>query len=262
VGSEMCIRDRTSAFIVPIQSGARVGTLRSATEKAFATSLLRFTRPICRLTYACECAARASDATGQLPPEPDAYRMRGGKLPRRPPHVDARDVGVCKVCAGSVWEVTAGKAVHVQPSLESLAYWLDSWEGTIVFTGDTSPCPSVIDLARGADTLVCMCVEANGLRRSGGKVFTCALCGSSYTNPLWSTRRLIVCPPVNMRCTRSSSLLMSVRFGSAIDSNRDGSGRMISRASVAAQPCSPFPKPGYWSSHHWVWDGGGIPARG
>ena len=88
-----------------------------------------------------------------------AYQERGGKLPRKPPSVDARDVGPGKVFSGPDWEVTAAPAEHVQPYLDSLAYRLDSEEGSVVVTGDTRPCQSVVDLARGCDVLVCLCVD-------------------------------------------------------------------------------------------------------
>lgn len=35
------------------------------------------------------------------------------------------------------WQVTAAPAIHVQPSLGSLAYRVDTAEGSAVFTGDT-----------------------------------------------------------------------------------------------------------------------------
>ena len=93
---------------------------------------------------------------------------RGGTLPRKPPHVLAKDVGPGPVHRGREWAVSAAPAEHVQPYLDSLAYRLDSTEGSIVFTGDTQPCRSVVDLARGADMLLCMCwddqerMQANG----------------------------------------------------------------------------------------------------
>jgi ribonuclease Z len=85
------------------------------------------------------------------------YVNRGGVLPRRPPTVDAKDVGPGLVYAGKDWQVTAAPAEHVEPWLDSLAYRIDTPGGSIVITGDTQPCPSVIDLARDADMLVSMC---------------------------------------------------------------------------------------------------------
>ena len=84
------------------------------------------------------------------------YVNRGGTLPRRPPEVEALDVGPGKVCSGMDWEVVAAPAEHVQPWLDSLAYRLESESGSIVFTGDTQPCDSVTELASGADTC-CAC---------------------------------------------------------------------------------------------------------
>jgi len=88
----------------------------------------------------------------------EAYTMRGGKLPRRPPTVAAKDIGPGKVVQGKNWEVTSAPAEHVQPWLDSLAYRLDSDEGSVVVTGDTSPCQTVAELAQGADTLIYVCV--------------------------------------------------------------------------------------------------------
>jgi len=61
------------------------------------------------------------------------------------------------VYEGHDWSVTAAPAEHVQPYLDSLAYRLDTADGSIVFTGDTQPCQSVVELARGADVMLCMC---------------------------------------------------------------------------------------------------------
>ncbi len=82
---------------------------------------------------------------------------RGGTLPRKPPEALAKDVAPGKVFSGRDWEMTAAVAEHVQPYLDSLAYRIDSPEGSIVFTGDTQPCESVVALARGADLMLCMC---------------------------------------------------------------------------------------------------------
>ena len=96
------------------------------------------------------------------------FQNRGGILPRTPPNVLAKDVEPGKVYSGKEWEVTAAPALHVQPYLDSLAYRIDSSEGSAVFTGDTEPCQPVVDIAKDADVLVSMCwddqevMEANG----------------------------------------------------------------------------------------------------
>ena len=85
---------------------------------------------------------------------------RGGTLPRKPPDVFAKDVTEGKVFVGDDWEVTAAIAEHAQPWLDSLAYRFDTPEGSMVFTGDTRPCKSVVDLASNADIMFYMCWDA------------------------------------------------------------------------------------------------------
>jgi ribonuclease BN (tRNA processing enzyme) len=99
------------------------------------------------------------------------FANRGGMRRRRPPQIDAVDIDATFVLDEDGFSVRAADTVHAQPWLESVAYRVDSAEGSIVFTGDTEPVDSVVDLARGADVLVCMCwdldaaMEAEGLSR-------------------------------------------------------------------------------------------------
>src|SRR5215207_11775433 len=93
--------------------------------------------------FAHDWIARVNAPTSQ-----QVYVNRGGVLPRMPPQVATADIGPGLVNQGNGWTVTAAPAIHVQPWLDSLAYRLDSPEGSVVFTGDTQPCQSVIDLAR------------------------------------------------------------------------------------------------------------------
>ena len=96
------------------------------------------------------------------------YENRGGKLPRKPPEAIAKDVEPGHVFSSRDWQVTAAVAEHVQPYMDSLAYRLETLDGTVVFTGDTRPCDTVQELAKGADVLLCMCwgdqevVDASG----------------------------------------------------------------------------------------------------
>jgi len=85
------------------------------------------------------------------------FENRGGTLPRPPLRVLARDIGPGKVYSGKGWEVTAVHNMHRRPRLESLAYRLDTASGSIVFAGDTEPFEAVVDLARGADAMLCTC---------------------------------------------------------------------------------------------------------
>jgi ribonuclease Z len=99
------------------------------------------------------------------------YVNRGGTLPRKPPSVIAKDVGPGIVHSGRDWEVISAPAEHVQPFLDSLAYRVNSPEGSVVFTGDTQPCQSVVDLARGADMLLCMCWDDQECMIQSGENF-------------------------------------------------------------------------------------------
>ena len=85
------------------------------------------------------------------------YVNRGGVLPRPEPVVDVHEVGPGVVVDGERWRVTATHARHVEPWLESLAYRVDTAEGSIVFAGDTEPCPALDELAQGADVMVVNC---------------------------------------------------------------------------------------------------------
>ena len=100
---------------------------------------------------------------------------RGGTLPRKPPSVISRDIGPGKVYAGKDWEVTAAVAEHVQPWLDSLAYRVDSPDGSIVFTGDTRPCQTVLDLAQDADVMLCGCWDDQDRMKERGEA---GLCGT------------------------------------------------------------------------------------
>ncbi len=111
------------------------------------------------------------------PVSQQVYVNRGGKLPRRPPDVLARDVGPGRVYSGKDWQVTAAVAEHVQPWLDSLAYRLDTPSGSIVFTGDTQPCRSVVDLARNADMMLCMCWDDQEVMDRNGEAR--AQCGTT-----------------------------------------------------------------------------------
>ena len=94
---------------------------------------------------------------------------RGGTLPRPAPSVSAKDVQAGMVYSGRDWQVSAAPAEHVQPWLDSLAYRVDSSEGSVVFTGDTSPCQSVVNLARGAALMLCMCWDDQEIMEQNGE---------------------------------------------------------------------------------------------
>ena len=114
----------------------------------------------------------------QHPLSLNTYESRGGKLPRRPPVVNARDIGPGTVATAKKWEVSAAPADHVQPYLDSLAYRLDVRGGkSFVFTGDTEPCESVVELAHGADVMLCMCWDEQELMDADGEAL--GQCGTT-----------------------------------------------------------------------------------
>ena len=91
------------------------------------------------------------------PVSQSVYVNRGGALPRPLLDVDVQDLGPEVNVEGTGWRLTTARAHHVEPYLESLAYRIDTERGSIVFTGDTSPCPELDSLARGTDVLVVNC---------------------------------------------------------------------------------------------------------
>lgn len=82
---------------------------------------------------------------------------RGGALPRPAPAVEVHDVESGTVAASGSWSVTAALAHHTEPWLTSLAYRVDSAEGSIAFAGDSAPCEPLRRLADGADSLLVHC---------------------------------------------------------------------------------------------------------
>ena len=88
-----------------------------------------------------------------------AFESRGGTLPRRPPHVRAQDLVAGTEVSRGTWQVRTAEAQHAQPWLDSIAYRLDTDEGSVVLTGDTRPCDEVARIAAGADTLVVSCLD-------------------------------------------------------------------------------------------------------
>ena len=93
------------------------------------------------------------------------WAYRGGSLPRTRPDVLTTDIGPGHVHEGNGWTMRAAEAIHVQPWLDCLSYRLDTPDGSIVFTGDTEPCDSVRELARGADMMFAMCWSTSDAQR-------------------------------------------------------------------------------------------------
>ena len=121
------------------------------------------------------------------------YENRGGTLPRRPPNPQVKNVGPGAVASGSSWQVSAATGEHVQPWLDSLAYRVDTPDGSVVFTGDTQPCNSVIDLARDADMMLCMCWDdQEAMRRNGEDGGQCGTTGAAEMAQEAGVKKLVL----------------------------------------------------------------------
>ena len=121
------------------------------------------------------------------------FMNRGGTLPRKPPDVFAKDVGPGKVYSGKDWEVTAAHAEHVQPYLDSLAYRLDTPDGSVVFTGDTQPCRTVVELAKDADAMLCMCWDDQEVMEENGEApSSCGTTGAAQMAEEAGVKKLVL----------------------------------------------------------------------
>ena len=58
--------------------------------------------------------------------------------------------------------------VHHAPVFPAFAYRVDTPSGSIVFSGDTAPCPNLVTLARGADVLVHEVFDDRGMEEVTG----------------------------------------------------------------------------------------------
>src|SRR5262249_9888353 len=118
---------------------------------------------------------------------------RGARLPRRPLPVSTRDTGRGLGQERGEWRVTAARAEHFQPFLDPLAYRLEGPEGSVVFTGDTQPCASVVSLARNADMMLCMCWDDQERMEAMGEVGgQCGTLGAARMAEEAGVKRLVL----------------------------------------------------------------------
>ena len=102
------------------------------------------------------------------------YEHRGGKLPRRRPAPQVREVAAGDEIAGDGWHVRVAEMVHCQPYLNSVAYRYNSPEGSIVVTGDTAPNAQLVELAQGANLLLHMCHFLNDVETDPRLTSSCS----------------------------------------------------------------------------------------
>ena len=103
--------------------------------------------------YACLLLSRFDMSIGNESP----LKVYGP--PRAVPVVDSKDISPGVVLSNDDVVIEAARVEHVQPYLDSLAYRVNYNQGSIVFSGDTRPCQSLIDLAKDADVLVMECIR-------------------------------------------------------------------------------------------------------
>ena len=115
--------------------------------------------------FSCDWEARVGAPASQR-----THANRGGSLPRPEPSLDVTDVGPGQVTERDGWTVTATRAKHVEPWLETLVYRVDWDEGSVVFAGDSRPCESLSKLAHGADILVISCWDHQETMERNGEV--------------------------------------------------------------------------------------------
>jgi len=114
------------------------------------------------------------------------FQERGGKPPRKRPAPQVREVHAGDVVEGARWKVTAGKASHVQPFLECLAFRLDSDEGSMCYSGDSGGvCEEVIELAHGCDVAILMNHYLSGTEPTASYR---AACGNHKNNAVIARR--------------------------------------------------------------------------
>jgi len=102
------------------------------------------------------------------------YHARGGEGERARPKPSVTELEHGSVVEGDGWTVRVEETPHTQPQLISLAYRLDSNEGSLVYSGDTGPCDALVELARDADILIHMCHYVSGTEFNAKMTWGCA----------------------------------------------------------------------------------------
>lgn len=126
------------------------------------------------------------------PGSQEIFENRGGVLPRPEPVVIVNDIQSGSVIKRGQWTVTAAKTQHIEPWMPTLAYRVDSNGQSIVFTGDTGPCRSVVALAEEADTLLIHCWDhQETMKRNEAGMITGTIAAAEFAKEA-GVRRLIL----------------------------------------------------------------------
>jgi len=100
-------------------------------------------------------------ARQQHPVSHHGHVQRGGTLPRPDMKVEPHDLGAGAVVEGDGWKATAVEVPHIEPYLTTLAYRLDTENGSVLFLCDAAECHELKELAKGVDTFVTGLVTLN-----------------------------------------------------------------------------------------------------
>jgi ribonuclease Z len=115
----------------------------------------------------------------------DVFTARGGTPPRRRPAPRVREIKAGDVITGKDWKMTVGRATHVQPYLECLAFRLDAPDGSLCYTGDSGASDEIVALAKGCDVLIHMNHYLSGTAPTPAYR---AACGNHRDNALTAKR--------------------------------------------------------------------------
>ncbi|AOJ83954.1 MBL fold metallo-hydrolase [Burkholderia sp. MSMB617WGS] len=92
----------------------------------------------------------------------DVYRARGGEGARARPRPVVTELSPLATVTENEWTVQAVAVNHFAPHLVSYGYRIDHDGQSIVYSGDTGPCPALDRLAKDCDVLVHMCHYLSG----------------------------------------------------------------------------------------------------
>ncbi|RTL48098.1 MAG: MBL fold metallo-hydrolase [Bradyrhizobiaceae bacterium] len=101
------------------------------------------------------------------------YEARGGKLPRAWPKPNITEVKLGDVVEGNGWTLAVGAAEHFSPYLRTFAFRVTTSEGSLVYSGDSGPIPSMKEFAKGCDVLIHMCHYISGTALNEGFANSC-----------------------------------------------------------------------------------------
>jgi ribonuclease BN (tRNA processing enzyme) len=88
------------------------------------------------------------------PASQEVYAARGGQVHRPAPSYDIEEISKGSQMTTKKCQITAGRAIHLQPMMDCLTYRVDWGQGSVVITGDTGRHSDVEELARDATTFV------------------------------------------------------------------------------------------------------------